>query len=373
MKFSALQKQVKIGSIDLKKTTSSNLMNNYNSSQQYEEIDYNSGSLINDFSQYDVDSFYTSSPKYNMEFSFENVDGKIKKLLGCDEFSIINASKELIDLSNLENSVLIVNNLYGEFRNMLTDNIQNMGSLNSFVPQGVCNVNGYTLVSCYQKDGKPSILIMDKSGNKRWVALDLKKGTHVGGIAYDSINNNIWVTGADGEICLYSYQSIINNNGYMVAPDKTFATDITNSNNSKVASYMTYYDGKIYVGSFNKDSNGMIKEYKIGSDGKTLEYVKKFDAPAKAQGISFIKKNGKEYMCVACSYGRKNNSHLKIFEYDQNQYIEKKDIPMPPMLEQVTFNQDGTLKCVFESNAREYSDADIKIPAVCSLNISKYI
>ncbi len=396
MRLNILTKQVQLGNIDLQKYNKSYMANNNNNLQDYEEIDYNSNNSQNEYNQYDIPSFFASSPDFDRETALHNADEKIKRLLGYNEEYIKKEKDRLkeqpykpiedFEIEKLENSVLSINgnlakyengivkgDIYSEFRNMLTNNIQNMGPLSNFVPQGVCNARGYTLVSCYQHGGKPSILIMDKEGNKRWVPLDLKNGTHVGGIAYDSINNNIWVTGSDGEICLYNYDSIINNKGDMVAPIKTFDANVTNSNNSKVASYMTYYDGKIYVGSFNKDSKGVIKEYKIGPDGKTLTYSKEFDAPSQAQGISFINKNGKEYMSVACSYGRSNNSHLKIFEYSSNKYKEINDITLPPMLEQVTFNQNGSLNCVFESNANEYSNAPIKIPAVCSLDISEYI
>ena len=64
---------------------------------------------------------------------------------------------------------------------------------------------------------------------------------------------------------------------------------------------------------------------------------------------------------------------LKIFEYNNDDYNEIKDITLPPMLEQVTFNSDGTLKCVFESCANKYNDAKIKISNFCSLNLSQFI
>lgn len=396
MKFNVPTKQSIIGSIDLQKHMNKYLQDNYNNSQNYEEIDYNVDDFANEYNQYYIPSFYSNSPDFNRDVALKNADEKIKKLLGYNEI-LIKAKKDqfskepyknldTFEIEQLENTILringnlaiyqngiVKNDTYGEFRNMLTDDIQSMGELGSFIPQGVCNVQGYTLVSCYQNGGKPSILIMDKLGNRKWVSLDLKNGTHVGGIAYDPINNNIWVTGSSGEICLYNYDSIINNNKDMISPIQTFDANVTNSEHKKVASYMTYHDGKIYVGSFNESSSGVIKEYKIGSDGKTLEYLKEFEVPSQTQGISFIKKNGKEYMSVACSYGRGNDSHLKIFEYRNNGYKEIKDITLPPMLEQVTFNDNGTLKCVFESNAQEYNNAPIKIPSVCSLDISNFI
>ncbi len=393
MNISEVVKSVKINNMDLQKNQSNGLKVDDNSLQNYEEVDYNS--------QYYIPSFYYNSPDFDNDLALKNANKNIKKLLGYNQ-NVINQYKEQIEqkesngsyemlkeneILKLESNVLLLNgnkavyengtatgDIYSVFRSALTDDIQSLGDLKDYTPQGICNVRDYTLVSCYQEDDKPIIIIIDKFGNKKSVSLDIKKGTHVGGICYDPINNNIWVTGSNGEICLYDYSSIINNNGKdMVAPILTFDADVTNSDKSKIASYMTYFDGKIYVGAFNKDKSGTIKEYKVGSDGKTLEYEKKFTAPPQTQGISFIEKNGKQYMCASCSYGRNTDSHLKIFEYNNDDYNEIKDITLPPMLEQVTFNSDGTLKCVFESCANKYNDAKIKISNFCSLNLSQFI
>lgn len=265
-----------------------------------------------------------------------------------------------------------VESSYSKFLSFLTSNIKSMGKLGSYVPQGVCNVGEFTLVSCYDgdKEEKPRVLIIDSYGSRRWIDLDLPTNTHVGGITYDPINNNIWITGSDGEVGIYSYDSIINNNGKPATAISNIQGNVMNANGNKVASYTTYYDGKIYVGSFNENDKGDVKEYTIGQDGRSVVLTNEFTVPNKAQGISFTKQNGKTYMAVSCSYGRFNDSSLELYEYSGGNINKIDDIKMPPMLEQVTFNEDGTLKCVFESNAKKYDDASIRIPSVCSLDIS---
>lgn len=295
----------------------------------------------------------------------------------------------------------VITNVYPSFKEMLTNNIQQLGIIESFVPQGVCSANEYTLVSLYDssKEKDSSVLIIDPNGEKRWVPLDLPKGTHVGGIAYDPINNNIWIAGASGEIGVYNYDDIINNNGDVVSAIKSFDVGLKNEEGKSVASYLTYYNGSVYVGNFvqqttmskvadflladyiyEPDPNpGTLKEFKIGTDGISLEKIDSISLPTKVQGVSFYEKDNKKYLAVSRSYGRDKKSELRIYEYNDGKYDKLKSFTMPTMLEQITFNNDGSLKCVFESYADKYHvDDDVngivtEIPAVCSIDIFNHL
>ncbi len=351
-----------------------------NSYQDYEEIDYSMPVVTTSPSEVTSQS---SSPNdlihlnLNHLYNYYPVNGGTTTTTTVEN---VDSTQEIVDNSELEELsaaekrkfIQTIISDYPQFASMLTTKTQYLGPLDSYVPQGVCNVNNLTLVSCYDgnKQNSPRILIIDPDKGRRWVDLDLPPNTHVGGIAYDPVNYNIWVTGDNGEIGCYSYSSIIYNDGKAVSPISSIDCNITNENGEKVSSYMTYYDGKIYVGSFNKSIPGNVKEYTIDSRGSSLSLTNEFIVPPKVQGLSFTKQNDLTYMAVSCSYGRKNDSSLKLYKYDGRTINNISDIKMPPMLEQVTFNKDGTLKCVFESSAEKYEGATVEIPTVCSLDIS---
>lgn len=348
-----------------------------NTYQDYEEIDYNVPVVTTapkESANTVVCTVYDDSDDLYLKKIYNYYSTTTTTTTAVADYSKKNDSdkEETISKADIKRFIQNINSNYSRFKSMLVDNIQQMGPIGSYVPQGVCNVNEFTLVSCYDgnKEKSPRVLIIDSIGNKRWIDLDLPTNTHVGGITYDPINNNIWITGSDGEVGIYSYNSIINNNGKPAKAISNIQGNVMNANGNKVASYTTYYDGKIYVGSFNENDKGDVKEYTIGQDGRSVVLTNEFTVPNKAQGISFTKQNGKTYMAVSCSYGRFNDSSLELYEYSGGNINKIDDIKMPPMLEQVTFNEDGTLKCVFESNAKKYDDATVKIPSVCSLNIS---
>lgn len=397
--FSSSSLRTTINNIKLKQANYTNV-NNYstNTYQEYEEIDYStptqtmsSEDINNESTQTIVrDMSATTAPSESMTNSMNSISAKKDNSLSsvCLEslynYHSTTTTTTVVDLETEKNNdivnltqnekkqfIRIINNNYSQFKNMLLNNIQQMGQLGSYVPQGVCNVEDMTLVSCYDSNKRdcPRVLIIDSSGERRWIDLNLSANTHVGGITYDSINNNIWITGTDGEIGCYSYDSIINNDGKAALAISNIQCNVENVNGNNVASYMTYFEGKIYVGSFNEKDIGCVKEYTIGSNGYSLILTNEFAVPNKVQGISFTKQNGKNYMALSCSYGRTNDSSLKLYEYNNGNINKIDDIKMPPMLEQVTFNEDGTLKCVFESSAETYSGATVEIPAVCSLDI----
>lgn len=347
--------------------------NNY---QTYDEIDYNVPLVTTEPRDIINTSTCTKSSDLS-EIYLNHIYGYYPHSTTTTTTVTSNQSAETVNdsgtlsQSEIKQFIQTITNDYPQFKSMLTLNIQHLGSLDSYVPQGVCSVDDLTLVSCYDgnKNNCPRILIIDPVQGRRWVDLNLSPSTHVGGITYDPLNNNIWVTGENGKIGCYNYNSIINNNGQVASSFLSFDGNITNDDGKKVASYMTYYDGKIYVGSFNQSSSGCVKEYTIDKKGSSLSLTNEFKVPPKTQGISFTKQNGKTHMAVSCSYGRTSDSSLKLYEYNDVSINKIDDIKMPPMLEQITFNQDGTLKCVFESSAEKYNGATVEIPSVCSLDI----
>ena len=122
----------------------------------------------------------------------------------------------------------------------------------------------------------------------------------------------------------------------------------------------------------------MLKSFDIKEDGNVdLLSCKKAKFLDKVQGISFYKKDGIDYLLVSTSYGQKSKSELKIFKYDDmwRDYNESAAIKMdmPPMMEQITFNKNGNLVSVFESNASKFKKVKKNNSDVVVTNIDSVV
>mgnify|MGYP002869074321 CR=1 FL=1 len=173
-------------------------------------------------------------------------------------------------------------NNYKQFLDLLTDNFYYLDKTNEYIPQGICSIDRSILVSMYDAYGKQKskIVIVDK---KKEVLLDIPIGAHVGGITYDEKNNLVWATNTSGRVSSFSYHDLINKDE--ATPQYTYKTDLLS------ASFITYYDGCMYVGSFNNSSNGKVISYIVNDDGTIGKKIEHFTLPSKVQGIAFYKKD----------------------------------------------------------------------------------
>lgn len=235
------------------------------------------------------------------------------------------------------------------------------------VPQGLTYTDDYFLVSAYDyaKKDDSCIYVLDKEGFLVNVC-SLNNKAHVGGIAYNSDNNLVWVTGLDGHVNAYRLNSIINRKS--VSPIYS-ELDVGNGlDNYKYpflnsASFLTIKDDRLFVGNFSLTNQGIVKEYDISIDEETrvlsLEYVRKFSIPNKVQGLSFYEKDGNEYIIFSRSYGKNCSSILQIYSYDEkiDNYNDKDlisvSLELPAMLEQTTVI-DNYLYSIYESGAEPY-------------------
>ena len=261
---------------------------------------------------------------------------------------------------------------YTNFLDLLNDNFYYLGKTYEYVPQGVCPIGDSVLVTMYDsnKEKQPKVVIMTPDGSFKEITLDMPSKTHVGGITYDKEHNIVWITNSNGSVSSFKYDELINSD--YATPLCTYeGVGVENQDGDLVASYMTYHNGSIFIGSFNEDENGRVVEYRVNEDGTLGEAINEFEVPPQAQGIAFYTKDGKTYMAVSCSYGRDNNSSLTIYEYkDGNTTVVREYKELPPMLEQVSFNEDGSLVVVFENNADKYrKTGKVQIPSICELSV----
>ena len=156
-------------------------------------------------------------------------------------------------------------NVYEEYNKLIVNNIK-LPLEDNEVPQGICRVNNTILVSCYMDNHEQSrVLMLDLDGS-RTKTIILNNKAHVGGISYDQKHNLIFICDTKGKISSYPYHEFINENyihqkKYDVSAN-SLGGDLLIEDGNLVCSYLTCYDQKLYVGSFNKTKNGLIYETK---------------------------------------------------------------------------------------------------------------
>ncbi len=253
------------------------------------------------------------------------------------------------------------------------------------VPQGIITIDDYYLVTSYnsKRDGNSKINILDKEG-KIIKEIFLQTNSHVGGLAYDEVNDYLWIPDNDGVLNVYKYQDIFTSED--LKPLKQFTDigeDLTHylDKKKREIAYLSILDNNLYVGSFSNNGKGKIKKYQIinENDDIKLKLQKEYWSPILIQGMTFYNYNNKQYLLLSSSIGQNNTSHLQVIEFDDKlndiTKMKRTMISFPPMLEQIVV-KDNSLIALFESGAKKYDKALIKIDKICLfdlLEIMQYI
>lgn len=249
---------------------------------------------------------------------------------------------------------------------ILVDEDVNYVPHNNYVPQGIALVGDYVLTSNfdYYKDKNSIICVIDKDGKLIHKCM-LEHDAHVGGIAYDKDNQLLFVTGYSGYVLAYDINDILSKDK-VTTKYKSINVGEGLSNyiypwlNS--ASFISIHNNELLVGNFSLRNTGKVKRYKysVVEDNIQLEYVGSFKIPDKVQGITFYKKDNKEYIIFSRSYGRDCPSVMQIFRYseDINDYRDEtlvsSSLRLDPMLEQI-ISRDNYIYALYESNAKPYT------------------
>ena len=264
---------------------------------------------------------------------------------------------------------------YDEYLSLIKRNLFKLKFHDIEVPQGLCIIKDKVYITCYKIDNTTScVLEFDIEGN-RLRTIDLHNRSHVGGISYDDKHNLVFICDTNGKVSSYSYPKFEKKNSYEIANTKG---EKLLEKGKYVCSYLTYFDNKLFVGSFNLRKNGFVKVFEIKreKEGIVLNYKYDFKVPKKTQGLTFYTKKDKTYLFISKSYGRKSNSDINIydFSYENKEYLSKeKSIKLPPMLEQIT-TDENELVLLFESSAFKYrTTCKYIVDELVTLDINKLV
>ncbi len=237
----------------------------------------------------------------------------------------------------------------------------------TMVPQGLCIAGNYLLVTAYdyEKVHNSVIYVMsnDDVKNRRLLStVVLPDKNHVGGITFDG--EYVWVARSTkkeiGAIKLSDFDEAAKHEVYSVNYYKKVKCLTT-------ASFITYYDGKIWVGLYDADKAATLQGFELNKETMTLDLKCTAVVPKRCQGATFTERNGKTYLITSSSYGRNLSSYIRSYEFSYNG--EKGDtslvneFTLPPMTEELEICGDHLL-IMTEAPATEYSAAS----ANCCIN-----
>ncbi len=242
------------------------------------------------------------------------------------------------------------------------------GVADDMVPQGLAIIDGdYIAVSAYSKSKAfyTVIWLIDKESGRYLKTIVLDSKDHLGAMTYDQDKEVLWIA-TEGKNKTAQLQTLtlkqlkeydLNKSAKPISYDNhTLIDDVVKT------SYMTYHEGKIYVGYFKMKSLGKLAEFKVTSDGQLKEKhetiakpEKVYDTFSKIQGISFYG----DHIFMTQSYGL-NKSKLLIFKnnfgkkgYALNKGQMTSKLHLPPYLEQAV-GQDDNIYLLFESGSQKY-------------------
>lgn len=249
----------------------------------------------------------------------------------------------------------------------------------SMTPQGIVACDEGIFISAYCHTHKHNSVIYYVDWNGKLIStITLETKSHVGGLAYDDVNKVLWVSEKKDKKAALGGLNISSIKAYNDKTDKPIKYDqFVKLQGIRAASYITYYNGAVWVGLFNAKDKGKLMEFQIAAggilDGKA-DFTMKTDE--KIQGLYICD----DYTVMSKSYGP-FDSKLLIFVADDSADAIKDVVAgeesalmvmdNPPKLEQI-----GTIAnrmyFLFESSAFCYRQrGSANIDRVTAYNLTE--
>ncbi|MBD5429427.1 hypothetical protein [Lactobacillus sp.] len=261
----------------------------------------------------------------------------------------------------------------------------------TMTPQGITVAGKYILITAYDSTHQSAsvIYVLNKKTGHYIKTIQVNGTPHLGGIAYDPVAKNIWITGSqNGQSALmsFTYKELEN---YKFSKKNPFIkyNYIVALPTIERASAVTYDDNQLFVGFFNKSDKGRIVAYPIPRVGQfkntiTSDQIKAATGTATwASGSGAASMNRQiqgiavygDWIILSQSYGSKD-SKLYFFPASAINNLDEsnadKVVTVPPYLEQI-YAYKGQLLMLFESGAKKYAkDSVTVVDRVLSANIN---
>ena len=257
----------------------------------------------------------------------------------------------------------------------------NVGGFQSttMCPQSITFAGKYLLISAYDlSDEEYSVVYcMDKTTRKLLTTLVLPTDAHVGGICYDG--KSVYLT-TGSKVSAFWYSDI----EAAVASGKP-SVNINFHSVCKVgfmASYITYYHDKLWVGSYDELKSTKLYSYEVDDFDTyvTLTRIDGMTMPTRVQGIAFTN-DGYMIMSRSCQLYKGLRGYLRRIDVYQPELSEEGSgrmdlgdclsyVEVPSMNEGIAI--DGKyLYVIFESAA--FENASYKVDRISAFELKKII
>lgn len=268
----------------------------------------------------------------------------------------------------------------------------------SMTPQGLAVSDRYLFISayCHTHRHRSVIYVIDKESHEFVKEIVLPDKSHVGGLAYDTIHDNLWVSGMIGGTAYANAYSLTVLEKYSLEEQQEplSYTQSVPLHTLPRNSFMTYDNNQIYAGSFTLKEQSQVQMFDLKEDGTfAQEYNSRiaeefglgpekqpFAIPhsmmtigAQVQGIAHFRYRFGRYAALSQSYGL-SKSKLRIFSdtalIDGNYILMDENAVatyiLPDKLEQICI-ADGKIYMLFESAAYAYRARGESVDRVLSI------
>ncbi|NLL00927.1 MAG: hypothetical protein GX271_09740 [Clostridiales bacterium] len=259
---------------------------------------------------------------------------------------------------------------------LITTNVEGFSSTR-MCPQGISFAGDYILLTAYDmaKEENSVIYVVHKDTKELLTTLVLSDKHHVGGISFDGVN--VWISsGSRVSSILFSDVEAAAKMGEEYS---LIQYDTTSAALGIPASYITYYDDKLWVGAYNELQSTRMYSYVIENKDNKPTLVKQdtIIMPTRVQGVAFTS-NGELIMSRSCQLYLGLRGYMRQIDVYKPAYDMKTDgiiplgesvktVEMPSMGEGIAI--DGShLYVSFESAA--FDAASYKMDRVCAFSIS---
>ncbi|MDF2943179.1 MAG: hypothetical protein K0S01_2037 [Herbinix sp.] len=250
---------------------------------------------------------------------------------------------------------------------------------NTMCPQGITFAENYLLLTAYDKSAQENsvIYVLDKDTQELITTLVLPTMAHVGGISYDG--TNVWVTtGTKVSAILFSdiMAAVGEHNAYSLVDFRAVC---------KVgisASFITYYQDKLWVGSYDELKSTYLYSFSIDDFGTSVTLTKEdsIKMPTRSQGIAFTE-DGYLIISRSCQLYQGLRGYMRRIDVYQPDFTSEGSgtislgaclnyVYTPSMNEDIALNGEY-LYVNFESAA--FENASYKMDRICAFKLSSIL
>ncbi len=220
--------------------------------------------------------------------------------------------------------------------------------------QGLAFTPDYLLLTAYALNAQENggLYVYDRKTGAFLGKIPMRRGSHLGGIAYDG--KNVWVCHSGQQVLSrISYEAL---RGTVKQGMFTVAGAEEDYPVEEEPSCLTAENGQLFAATFREKEKSRMTAYRYDENRDRLVAETVYPIPPKVQGVAFDEAGN---VWLSTSYGRKNSSFLlkykTLAELGEEGGKPETIVELPPCSEELAI-QNGKLYVVFESACRKYKE-----------------